>query len=376
MGTHPAKINLITHLSSVHPAKDVRIYYKECRSLAARFGPVVLIAQTGGRELCSGVEILPLKHFGQRWNRMTLGMLNAAFQAFSARSKIVHFHDPELIPAGLVLRALGRKVIYDVHEDLPRQVMCKPWLAPPLRRLVGALTEVLERIAAKCLSGIVAATPTIASRFPSQKTEVIRNFPRLEEFNGADQPYAERDPIFVYAGGISAIRGAREMVLATNAVSQDLRAKLILAGSFMPHSFQRELEVTPGWHSVNYVGWRLPAEVVKILGSARAGLILLHPTINYLASLPIKLFEYMAAGLPVIASDFPQWKEIIEREGCGLMVDPLNPKAIAAAMEYLLTHPQQAAEMGERGRRAVLEKYNWESESRKLIAFYERLLAA
>jgi glycosyltransferase involved in cell wall biosynthesis len=82
----------------------------------------------------------------------------------------------------------------------------------------------------------------------------------------------------------------------------------------------------------------------------------------------------MAAGLPVVASNFPLWKEIVEGNRCGITVDPLDPKAIAQAIEYLLTHPEEARQMGENGRRAVEEKYNWESESKKLLGVYAKLL--
>jgi glycosyltransferase involved in cell wall biosynthesis len=106
-----------------------------------------------------------------------------------------------------------------------------------------------------------------------------------------------------------------------------------------------------------------------------AGLVLLHPVINYLDALPIKMFEYMSAGLPVIASDFPLWREIIEKNECGLCCDPLKPEKIAEAVQWVLDHPQEARIMGENGRRAVIEKYNWESEGKKLVKLYEDLIA-
>ena len=81
----------------------------------------------------------------------------------------------------------------------------------------------------------------------------------------------------------------------------------------------------------------------------------------------------MAAGLPVIASNFPLWKEIVEKNKCGICVNPLSPREIAAAINWMLQNPTDAAEMGRNGRKAVLEKYNWEAESKKLIKFYEEI---
>jgi glycosyltransferase involved in cell wall biosynthesis len=106
-------------------------------------------------------------------------------------------------------------------------------------------------------------------------------------------------------------------------------------------------------------------KVFDVLVRSHIGLAVLHPDPNYVDSLPTKLFEYMAAGLPVVASNFPLWKEIVEGNRCGITVDPLDPKAIAQAIEYLLTHPEEARRMGENGRRAVEEKYNWEREKEK-----------
>jgi glycosyltransferase involved in cell wall biosynthesis len=115
-------------------------------------------------------------------------------------------------------------------------------------------------------------------------------------------------------------------------------------------------------------------EVFDVLVRSHIGLAVLHPDPNYVDSLPTKLFEYMAAGLPVVASNFPLWKEIVEGNRCGITVDPLDSKAIAQAIEYLLTHPEEALQMGENGRRAVEEKYNWEAESKKLLGVYSKLL--
>ena len=113
--------------------------------------------------------------------------------------------------------------------------------------------------------------------------------------------------------------------------------------------------------------------VKELLNSARAGLVLLHPRINYVDALPIKLFEYMAVGIPVIASDFPLWRTIVDGANCGILVDPMKPEQIAKAIDWLLDNPREARKMGERGRRAVLERYNWSLEEKKLIELYDKL---
>jgi glycosyltransferase involved in cell wall biosynthesis len=176
-------------------------------------------------------------------------------------------------------------------------------------------------------------------------------------------------------GGIVNIRGAKEMVIALEYLRDISGLKLEMAGEFSPDGFDNELRVLLAWSLVNYHGHIGRSEVANLLGGVRAGLVVLHPVINYIDALPVKMFEYMAAGLPVIASDFPLWRQIIEGAQCGLLVDPMCPEAIADAMRWILVHPIEAEAMGRRGRKAVEEKYNWNHEADKLIDLYKKLLA-
>ena len=234
--------------------------------------------------------------------------------------------------------------------------------------------ENLEQVAGRFFDAIVPATPEIAKRFPAEKTVVVQNFPILKELIVPDLvPYAHRPPHFAYVGAITRARGPVEMVEAINQVSSD-EAGLRFAGAFSPQNLQSEIKALPGWEKIDFLGWVDRKQVANLLGSVRAGLVVLHPTKRYPDAYPVKMFEYMAAGLPVIASDFLLWREIVDGVGCGLLVDPLNPDAIAKAMQWILDHPAEAEAMGRRGRQAVEEKYNWEWEAKKLIGLYKELM--
>jgi len=110
------------------------------------------------------------------------------------------------------------------------------------------------------------------------------------------------------------------------------------------------------------------------MGQSRCGLVVMHDTPSHREALPVKLFEYMSAGLPVIASSIPKWQSIVEEHRCGLVVDPLDIDEIAAAIEWIFEHPEEAEAMGERGREAVEDQFQWSSQGEKLISFYDKIL--
>ncbi|MBN2333540.1 MAG: glycosyltransferase family 4 protein [Deltaproteobacteria bacterium] len=362
-------------MTSVHQATDVRIFVKECRSLSHYGWKVTLIAPHDRQEEKDGVTIVPVAQPAHRWQRMTALLRQSYLAALRINAPIYHLHDPELIPVGILLRLRGKIVIYDVHENLALQIRSKDWIPSWAKSLLSLGTEVLENAAALFFDGIVAATPSIGHRFPAAKTTVVQNFPFLMENKQEGLSSTGKDffPI-MYVGRIAKERGAFEM-LETLDLLGDPTIKLLMAGNVASEALLQMMKRHPGWHYVDFRGWLNHGQVQEMLGKGRIGLVILHPEPNYLKSYPIKLFEYMAAGIPVIASDFPLWRSIVEKASCGLLVDRQNPAAIARAIRWLMAHPQEAAAMGKRGRQAVEEHYNWPREERKLLALYDRLAA-
>jgi len=365
----------VCHISTVHPSNDVRIFHKECISLAEAGYDVVQIVPHNKDEILNGIRVIALPMAKNRFRRM-VGLSFTAFRrALQQNAVVYHFHDPELIPVGMALKLFGKRVIYDVHEDLPRQIENKEWLHPFLRKFIADICEYFERFAGISLDGIVAVTPTIAGRFPAKKTWLVQNYPRLGELvSDESEPVFVRKPVIVYIGGITEIRGARTMVEAISLVPEKYQVKLSLAGNVDPESLLAGLQKLPGWKRVEYFGWQSRKQVAELLGTARVGLVSLHPTSNHIHSQPIKLFEYMSAGIPVIASDFPLWRRIVEGSHCGLLVDPLDPGAIAEAICKLLDNPDEASRMGENGKTACREIYNWNHEAEQLLDCYSTII--
>jgi glycosyltransferase involved in cell wall biosynthesis len=367
----------IVHLTSVHTAFDVRVFHKECKSLARSGKHVVLIVPHQRDEVVDSVEVKGIQIGGGRLVRMTRTVWSLYREALRQNGDVYHFHDPELIPLGLLLAARGKTVVYDIHEDAPADILHKDYIPRPLRRPLTWTVRKLEDAACRRFSGLIAATPTIAQRFYSinPNTVVVHNFPMLNEIAPtADLPWNERPPAVAYIGSISERRGIREILQALALLSSDNRARMMLAGPFSPAELRTELMRLPGWARVKYLRVLDRPSVANLLSRVRLGLLVLQPEPNFCNAMPIKLFEYMAAGIPVIASDFPLWRQIIVEAGCGLLVDPLDPRAIARAMEYLLSHDAEAEAMGRRGRQAACELYNWNSEERVLLNFYSELL--
>ena len=361
----------IALVSSAHPWDDVRIFRKEAKTLAAAGYDVTLIAQRDGDAVVEGVRCVAIPFTRSRLARMLLGPWRVLSKALAY--DVVHFHDPELIPVALLLKLLGKRVIYDVHEDVPRQIRDKTWIPSMLRGLVAGAVAAIEWIGAHSFDKVVAATPTIAGRFPERRTVVVRNYPLLAEF--AVPPSQDRGELrnFVYVGGISVSRGAREMSAAIAELHSHPDARLVLAGQSSPPNLIEDLANSPDWSRTSYLGVLDRAGVARCLANACAGLVTLHDTPNHAELLPVKMFEYMAAGLPVIASDFPLWRRIVAEDELGLLVDPLDPTAIADAMRWILQNPKEAADMGRRGRQAVHDKYDWAVEGSTLVAMYGTL---
>jgi glycosyltransferase involved in cell wall biosynthesis len=309
-----------------------------------------------------------------RLGRMLTAMIDVAVVGFRRKAFIYHFHDPELLPAGLLLRALGRKVVYDAHEDLPRCILIREWIPRRLRRPISLGAAAVEWIAGHVLSGVVAATPVIANRFPRRSVALVQNFASTSEFVIGDDEIARQDRRAVgFIGNLTIARCAVEMVEAIARVEQFPDAKLLIAGKPQPPSLFERLAAMPGWTRVDYRGWLDRTGIRHLLAEVRASLVLYHPLQCHIDCQPVKLFEYMAAGIPVIAADFPRFRDIVERNRCGLCVPPQDVQAIASAVEWIFEHPAEAEQMGKRGRELMMNTFNWEHEESELLSLYERI---
>ena len=307
--------------------------------------------------------------------RMTQTAWRVYRAALRENGDIYHFHDPELIPIALLLRARGKRVIYDVHEDYPKDIHYKPYLPGVVRHAVSAIAGMIETVAARRFSAVVAVTPAIAARFTrsNRNTIVVRNYPNGEELLDAHAaPWQDRMRAAAYVGTISPQRGIAEIVDAIGKLPDSLNATLEIAGDTVPESFRHN----PAWSRVHHHGVLDQPDTYKLLRNVRVGLSCQHPIPTFVDSLPVKIFEYMGAGLPIIVSDFPLWRKMLGGLGCAIFVNPLDAGEIAQGLKFLLTNSSEAEAMGRRGQAAVATQFNWNSESRKLVDLYTSLIGA
>lgn len=367
----------VVHMTTVHRPFDTRIFSKQAVTLAAAGYDVALVQQGEGPEERKGVKILAIPTYRSRLLRMTAGVARAVRHALRYRADVVHIHDLELVWGGLLLKATGRRVIYDIHEDVAKDLDDKAylpgWIIPVARAGVG----IFERAAERIFDAQCAATRAIAARFKRGTTQLIRNTPIVDELVvPTSKPFAERAPVAAYVGGLAAFNGGASMVEAIGLFPDSSPIHLVMGGRFPDDRFEAEVRGLAGWRKVDFRGWADRPQMAAILADARCGLVVYHPTPNVVESEPNKFFEYLTAGLPLIASDFPAWRTFVDEHRCGILVDPHDPRAIADAIAYLVDHPEEAEAMGQRGRTVVLTDYNWETDAARLVALYDHLTHA
>lgn len=363
----------VCHLTSAHSRYDIRIFQKECISLAANGFDVSLVVADG----LPDEEINKIKIYGVPRETGKRGRLFRASRSVYKRgleldADIYHFHDPELLWYGNKLKKRNKCVVFDAHEDLPRQIEGREYIPRFSRSLISYVLEKYEDYCCSKYDAIITATPFINKRFlkVNDRCANVNNYPFLNEFKSDGKVKKWENTNYVcYVGAIAKIRGLTQVVQAL----EKTNAALQLAGGIMPLSYKDELMKTSGWDKVNYFGNVSREKVKEILNTSVAGIVTFLPYPNHTNAQPNKLFEYMSSGIPVIASHYPLWKNIIEEYDAGICVDPENIEEIANAITYLIEHPLEAKTKGLNGRVAIEGIFNWEQEEKKLIEIYNNM---
>jgi glycosyltransferase involved in cell wall biosynthesis len=368
----------IVHLTSVHHVLDNRIFEKECVSLAeAGFDVALVVPDDDGDRIQKGVRILTVPKPRDRRERILRTTRAVIARAIAEDAALYQFHDPELILPALRLRAAGKPVVFDVHEDYYTSILDKsPYLSRPAARAVATGYYMVERMTRRVFRTVIAER-YYARRFP--EAVPVLNYPRLEQFSAVlagKVPEPPAKPRLLYTGVLIAERGAFVYAeLARRMPDAEVHLVGIAPLDLAAEMRERAGEGADRLHFTG-LGEKLPFP--RILEAYRqpwtCGLAVMPDSGHYREKELTKFFEYMAAGIPILASNFPVWKQLIEGHGVGLCVDPNDPKAIEDAVLWLHRHPDKAREMGDRGRQAIVSTFNWATQAERLIELYREIL--
>ena len=379
-----SKVCIIT---SAHLVLDPRIFFKQARSLVKAGYKVTLIAQNDKNEVINGIEIIGLGNPKTRFHRMFCLTNQMLKKALTINADAYHIHDPELLPVLVIIKLLTKKfTVFDIHENIKESIKIKEYLNSISRIIFAFAYTLIESFFLKFVDVIILAEDSYKKNYTNIRNKyIIRNYPLIKhEINSIKiNAINHNSELFIISvvGQIAKERGAFEILSAVKIlIDRGLdNIRLNFIGFFETTSLRRELEdyiVKYELHNNIKFTNQIPHPMVaKILEESNLGLAILHPKPNYLESMPTKIFEYYLAGIPVIASNFQAWERIVVDTDCGLIVDPLNPKSIAEAINYLFDNPSKAEEMGKNGQKLIEKTYNWDNERIKLLTLYKDLLS-
>lgn len=365
-------IKKVCHMTSAHSRYDVRILFKQCKSLAMNGYDVTLIVNDDiDDEIYDNIKIVSTKFkWKNRLDRIVNSKNKIYKKALEVNADIYHFHDPDLMLVGNRLKKRNKKVIFDSHEDVPKQIEGKLWIPKAFRKIISKMYSIFEKYSVKDYDAVISVTPNIVKRFSriNCNSVMVTNYPIIDI-----NEIGERNPseAICFAGGISSKWNHVNII---NAIDKIGGIKYILAGKG-DEKYIELLRSLSAWNKVEFIGKVPYSEVKNIYSVSIAGMAINHAVQSSGEGTlgNTKLFEYMWAKLPVICSNHKLWKEIVEKYHCGICVDPNNGEELVKAIRYIMEYPEQAKNMGENGRKAIIDEYNWGTQESTMLDLYSKL---
>ncbi|OIJ11706.1 glycosyl transferase [Anaerobacillus alkalilacustris] len=365
----------VVHISTVHNPEDPRIFHKECQTLKkAGFDVRFIVSTTEETKPNSDVKIIPLKKYKNKLSRMLFSTIEAYRKARKQKADYYHIHDPELLPVAWLLKTKRNVVIYDIHEDYETSIMQKEYLPKFLRKFIANAYKMVEQAFSKNLE-LCLAEKYYKEKYP--RGTCILNYPILNKtMMNRERKSTTIDSPLLYTGNLSVERGAlihatlprideRLFVYFYGRCPQKLATKMYeIAGNKKEQLKLKGID--------QYVP-KKEIDDAYMSQSWLAGIALFPPTEHYMRKELTKFFEYMSAGIPIVCSNFPVWKDFVEKYSCGLVVDPYDENQIKKVIEYLRENPNEVKKMGNNGKKAVQSELNWEKEGEKLVVWYNEI---
>lgn len=376
------RMKKVCHLTSVHFRYDNRILKRECVSLAENGYDVSLVVNDDRPdEVFRKVNIMStgLSNNGNRLKRICMGVAAVYKKGLEVDADVYHIHDPELLLVATRLKRRGKRVVFDSHELYTIQIKNKSYLPRLVREAIAKVYYKYETYISKRIDGVIVPFPIERSGVDNKYSFVgrsrvigyVNNYPRKEEINYRSRDYLNVNRTICYTGSLTYERGIKHIIQA----AKKTNVKLYLAGKFSPVSFKEEMTSIIDNKNIIYEGYLDIEELNRIYCDSYIGMCTLLPVGQYdkAGNLSTKVYEYMGMGMPIIISDFPYNRKFIDKYQVGVLVNPNSVEDIANKVDYILSHPKIAQEMGELGRRVFIKKYNWDAAERVLLKVYQSL---
>ena len=358
----------ICFLGSALHRRDSRVFGRLCHSLVmAGFQPSLIVCDNEEDEMIDGISIISTGFKTEyRWKRMLFSKKQLYVAALKVDADIYHISEPELISLGMKLKRLGKKVVFDMREGYPEMILSKEYIPGILRRLVYWWLKWYMKKTLKKFDAVFSVTPELQNRlqvqFHCKNSYVVTNYPNMDSnYRLSLDEYLKRDNVVCYIGSIYRISCQEKFFEALERIP---KVKYLLAGKFW-ENYKVELMKLPYWSRIEFIDGFKREELSHIFSRAIISNTLrdFSKTASPNGSLGvIKIFESMEAALPVICSDVPLYREIVKKYNCGICVDPYNVNEIETAVRFLIENKQQAYEMGQNGRTAIIKEYNWNKQ--------------
>jgi len=369
------KIALIT---TTHSVVDGRIFYKEAKSLSNEH--IVTIVAPSSQNRISMYDKIILVEVKRSQKKILQPITSWRIFLASLRldCDVCHCHEPDSLLIGLVNKLIKKRyLVYDVHEHWPSELPHDLGVSRHklISSMISSSVNFIEKVCLRYCDNIIAVSDSVGERFQKRKLDIIPNYsiPMLN-YDPNDTPARDMTALMYVAGNVRAFHGIRECIFALIPLRKVFPSvSLTLIGNLRDpiDNYLIDEDLKSRVKTSGFVSYQ---EMYNLLLEGGIGLLLFQPEYyNIFIGLPNKLFDYMIAGLPIIASDLPEIRKVINDAGCGILVDPYSIDEISHAINYLISHPEIATEMGQRGKAAIMDKYNWKISENTLLGMYRTL---
>ena len=356
---------------------DPRSFYKQGRSLVAAGYGVTILGLFEKSESVQGIRLVGFRQPKRRLYRFLMTNSKIFIRAVKEKAEIYHFHDLDFILWAVLIKMVTRsKVVYDIHEAHPEYMLIKTYIPKQLRKVLYLLVYIMEHFSTKVFDAIVPNDNFIAQDFNHKKNVVVFNFPTLDLFKHTNgTPWDKKEYDLFYHGSMPRYHFEAMMKIAQKLNDDGIKNLwgIVTNDTETIQWAEKEIKKQNVHENFEFLPYTDYLNIHSYLTNSRIGIVPLPQYKKFMKNIPLKLFEFMGFGMPVVLSDLPPSRQFIDGKDCAIAVRPDNYDEYAEAIKLLLNNPVRAMEMGRNGKKLVFDLYNWRNEEVKLLGLYDTL---